>query len=621
MSFIDDLRTALRAPDATWQLPDHLPADIEIPEYGLGLEADLIPVADPQQRIDFSALLEVPATPPELKQRREERGVGPEGGAGAAPVGSTHAASVDWRNRWNGRWITTIRDQNGCEACWAFGSTALVEAMTRIEHAMWTLRSEGDVHKGSGAVCATTGGPDAALDWMRDHGGLADPDCFAWTTSDAGYTPTPDRSGRTVRIGDHTQMGNVDDQKAWIDTVGPLTCGFEVWTDFDAFGWSHATGVYRKTDAPTNRDRGSHIMLVVGYDDNQQCWICKNSWGPGFGVSGHVLVGYGECNIDYWSKSGLQGTNPDPWTKRRLHAGNVIESGNGAAHRNFEMLATSRGPQVKHWWREGSNFSWSEASTFANDAAVCPTLTSTTFNRNFEAVYLTTGARLHHWWYDQGSGHWNDGGVFGPPDAQGVPGFLQSDYAAPGNFEVVVRTTDGRLNHWWRTDQPPWTWSDAGRFASNVAYGGPAFIQSHYGAPHGNFEVVCTLGTGQMQHWWKDVNGDGQWHPGPSFGAGVQGPPCMIEGQYGAGDENAVGNFELCVAVGGRVEHWWRNNYGGGTWQRSAVFAHDVAAVAGLLEGSYGFNLEVIVLRYDQQLQHYWRDGAGWHEDPVIGPA
>jgi hypothetical protein len=27
------------------------------------------------------------------------------------------------------------------------------------------------------------------------------------------------------------------------------------------------------------------------------------------------------------------------------------------------------------------------------------------------------------------------------------------------------------------------------------------------------------------------------------------------------------------------------------------------------------------VLRTDQQLQHYWRDAAGWHEDPVIGPA
>jgi len=32
-------------------------------------------------------------------------------------------------------------------------------------------------------------------------------------------------------------------------------------------------------------------------------------------------------------------------------------------------------------------------------------------------------------------------------------------------------------------------------------------------------------------------------------------------------------------------------------------------------------DLEVIVLRTDQQLQHYWRDGAGWHAGPVIGPA
>jgi hypothetical protein len=69
------------------------------------------------------------------------------------------------------------------------------------------------------------------------------------------------------------------------------------------------------------------------------------------------------------------------------------------------------------------------------------------------------------------------------------------------------------------------------------------------------------------------------------------------------------------------VQHWWRNNAGGGGWAQSATFGHDVAAVAGLLEGSFGFNLEVIVLRYDRKLQHYWRDGAGWHEGVVIGAA
>ncbi len=40
-----------------------------------------------------------------------------------------------------------------------------------------------------------------------------------------------------------------------------------------------------------------------------------------------------------------------------------------------------------------------------------------------------------------------------------------------------------------------------------------------------------------------------------------------------------------------------------------------------MLQGSFGFNLEVIVLRTDRRLQHYWRDGVGWHEGPVIGPA
>ena len=51
------------------------------------------------------------------------------------------------------------------------------------------------------------------------------------------------------------------------------------------------------------------------------------------------------------------------------------------------------------------------------------------------------------------------------------------------------------------------------------------------------------------------------------------------------------------------------------------MFGHDVQAVAGLCEGSFGMNLELIVLRTDRQLQHYWRDRGGWHEGVVIGPA
>ena len=117
-----------------------------------------------------------------------------------------------------------------------------------------------------------------------------------------------------------------------------------------------------------------------------------------------------------------------------------------------------------------------------------------------------------------------------------------------------------------------------------------------------------------MQHFWRDDDHGFVWHAGPSFGSGVHSPPVHDPGPVRHGLEFAQGNFELCVAVDGQVQHWWRNNAGDGGWRQSATFGHDVQAVAGLVEGSFGFNLEVVVLRTDRQLQHYWRDGAGWHE-------
>jgi hypothetical protein len=43
---------------------------------------------------------------------------------------------------------------------------------------------------------------------------------------------------------------------------------------------------------------GYHAIEVVGYSESEQCWICKNSWGTGWGDSGWFKIGYGECDID-----------------------------------------------------------------------------------------------------------------------------------------------------------------------------------------------------------------------------------------------------------------------------------------------------------------------------------
>ena len=533
---------------------------------------------------------------------------------------------VDWRTR--GAWLTTVQDQNPCNNCWAFAATALVETMVHIEHGVWSKRSEGDLRDGWGGrlgedwrkrdkvlPCAHGAGVTGALDWIKNNG-LADPDCFAWSPKDREYAPTSDRVGRTTRIPAYTDIGSTSEQKKWLDAVGPIIASFQVFDDFFSVNSSR---VYKQSKSA--KYSGDHVVLVVGYDDIRECWIIRNSYGTGWGDKGYACIGYGECKIDVYSKQGLRGTNPDPWTRRRLHNGCMIESGNGAAHRNFELLRAGAS-SIQQVWRQGGenqDFSWHSASVFAvgTHPMGMPAFTSTTYNRNFEAVYWDKAGYLRHWFLDQGNKVWNDGGSFGAGLVDGFPGFIQSNYDAPGNLEVIVRSPDGRLQLFSRSGPPSFTWKNGGKFASGVLMSGPSLVQANVGT-RGNFYVVAVLNTGQLQMWWRNNDVAGMpWNKGETFGSGIpKTPACMIQGQYGANDEKAPGNFELCVAVGGQVQHWWSPV--SGSWKRAATFGSNIKHVWGLLEGSFGFNLEVIVELQDGRLAHWFINDGKWNDGGAI---
>ena len=40
-----------------------------------------------------------------------------------------------------------------------------------------------------------------------------------------------------------------------------------------------------------------HAILIVGWDDMGQSWICKNSWGPLWGEDGYFRIKWGSCEI------------------------------------------------------------------------------------------------------------------------------------------------------------------------------------------------------------------------------------------------------------------------------------------------------------------------------------
>jgi hypothetical protein len=74
---------------------------------------------------------------------------------------------------------------------------------------------------------------------------------------------------------------------------GPLVVGFEVYTDF----FYYTGGVYHHTWGVLE---GGHCVTLVGYNEDQDYWICKNSWGSGWGENGYFRIGYGECGIEDW---------------------------------------------------------------------------------------------------------------------------------------------------------------------------------------------------------------------------------------------------------------------------------------------------------------------------------
>ncbi|TRW15183.1 C1 family peptidase [Glacieibacterium frigidum] len=238
---------------------------------------------------------------------------------------TTHPKRFDWRDRGV---IGPVTDQGYCGACVSFACTGLVGAMAAIEHSTTSIHlSEADAHFNSshGANC---GGWDnsTCLNQIKSRGVVAEADLSfssAFDTPPKGdpgqkqadgselwqaYTrAVADRARKVFKVTDVTAWTG-DDRKIYLANVGPLVCGFTVYEDFDTYDG----GVYTHVKG---KERGGHAVLVVGYDDDLGAWICRNSWGTGFGGTadpdgtgaGWFMMAYGTANSDSEAFFGAQG--------------------------------------------------------------------------------------------------------------------------------------------------------------------------------------------------------------------------------------------------------------------------------------------------------------------------
>lgn len=200
--------------------------------------------------------------------------------------------AVDWRMRNGANHVTSVKDQGGCGSCVSFACCALIESMKSVQGEAALDLSEADSHfcSAHGPTC-NGWWPDACLDQAIARG-ICPEAQFPYSTAFPGgdlWAGPPQCLLHTPRtVVNITARRTLPDPvavKNYLTATGPVVACMTVYEDF----YHYADGVYYHV---TGNGVGGHCVLVIGYSEVDQYWLCKNSWGTGWGNAGFFRIAY-----------------------------------------------------------------------------------------------------------------------------------------------------------------------------------------------------------------------------------------------------------------------------------------------------------------------------------------
>ena len=199
----------------------------------------------------------------------------------------SYPSTWDWRSQGV---MTSVKNQGGCGSCVAFGTIGAFEAVIRINGGPAFDLSEADLFFcGCGECCNDGWYISQAVSRLYNHG-VPYEACFPYMAYNMPCDPCDDREDIIEKPTGYGYLSDPSSIKSTINNYGPVITSFAVFEDFR----SYTNGVYHYSNGKLE---GYHCVAVVGYDDYDEYWICKNSWGSSWGESGYFRIGYGEVGI------------------------------------------------------------------------------------------------------------------------------------------------------------------------------------------------------------------------------------------------------------------------------------------------------------------------------------
>ena len=203
---------------------------------------------------------------------------------------------LDWST-----YDSPVRDQRACGSCWAFAGVALLENLANQVALMPSIDLSEQVMVSCVYKDRSNGGCHGGWYWdvfdFTKKNGIPPENCFPYVARDGSCEDQCDEPEYKLKLSTFTPESglwgeefSVQDLKGALQD-GPLSVAFYVPDSF----YSYSGGIF---DYKNDLYDFGHAVLLVGYDDDNQCFKVKNSWGKNWGEDGYFRIAYNDAEDD-----------------------------------------------------------------------------------------------------------------------------------------------------------------------------------------------------------------------------------------------------------------------------------------------------------------------------------